>query len=96
MSLKPLADRVVVCPEKASEKTAGGLYLPETATKEKPVTGKVIAAGPGKLDKSGKRVGLEVKEGDVVYYSKWAGTEVALDGETYLVMKEDDILAIAQ
>ena len=94
MSIKPLADRVVIMPEKVSEKTSGGIYLPETATKEKPVVGKVIAAGPGKCDKKGNRIGLEVKEGDTVFYSKWAGTEVSLDGETYLVLKEDDILAI--
>lgn len=95
MSLKPLADRVVVLPEKTSEKTSGGIYLPSTATKEKPVMGKVIAVGPGKADKKGNRIALEVSEGDKVIYSKWAGTEVQFGDETYLLMKEDDILAIA-
>ena len=96
MSIKPLADRIVVLPEKSSEKTAGGIYLPETVSKEKPVSGTVISVGPGKFDKKGKRVTLEVSEGDKVIYSKWAGTEVVFDDETYLLMKEDDILAIAK
>jgi chaperonin GroES len=95
MSLKPLADRIVVLPEEISEKTSGGIYLPSTATKEKPVLGKVIAVGPGKFDKKGNRIALEVSKGDKVVYSKWAGTEVVIDDKKYLLMKEDDILAIA-
>ena len=95
MNIKPLADRILIRPKKVEEKTAGGIYLPETASKEKPVKGEVVAVGPGKLDNKGKRVALEVKEGDTVIYSKWAGTEIKVEGENFLLMKEDDVLAIA-
>ena len=94
MNIKPLADRILIRPKKVEEKTAGGIYLPETASKEKPVKGEVVAVGPGKLDNKGKRVALEVKEGDTVIYSKWAGTEIKVEGENFLLMKEDDVLAI--
>ena len=94
MNIKPLADRILIRPKKAEEKTAGGIYLPDTASKEKPVKGEVVAVGPGKLDNKGKRVALEVKEGDTVIYSKWAGTEIKVEGENFLLMKEDDVLAI--
>ncbi len=88
MKIKPLADRVLVEPKEAETKTASGLYIPDTA-KEKPQQGVVIATGPGKKDEA-----MEVKKGDLVLYGKYAGTEVSLDGKTYLIMKQSDILAI--
>ena len=88
MAVKPLSDRVLVKPNPAEEKTAGGLFIPDTA-KEKPLMGKVIAAGPGTAE-----VKMEVKVGDVVIYGKYAGTEVAVEGKDYLIMKQSDILAI--
>jgi chaperonin GroES len=93
MKLKPLNDRVLVKRLESDEKTAGGLYIPDTA-KEKPSRGKVVAAGPGKLADDGKRVAPAVKAGDLVLFNKYAGTEVNIDGEEHLVMREDDILAI--
>ena len=93
MKLKPLNDRVLVKRLESEEKTAGGLYIPDTA-KEKPSRGKVVAAGPGKLADDGKRVALAVKGGDLVLFNKYAGTEISIDGEEHLVMREDDILAI--
>ena len=96
MTLKPLGDRLVVKPIEPEEMTAGGIILPETA-KEKPQEGEVIAAGPGKLDDSGKRVQMEVKEGDRVLYAKYAGTEIKLEGtEKVLILKESDILALVE
>lgn len=94
MNIKPIHDRILIRPSKDEEKTAGGLFLPETATKEKPTQGEVIAVGPGRLDKSGKRIPLEVKKGDTVFYSKWSGTEIKVDDEKYLLVKEDDVLCI--
>jgi chaperonin GroES len=94
--LKPLGDRLVVEPIEQEETTAGGILLPETA-KEKPQEGKVIAVGPGKLDENGKRVKMEVKEGDRVLYAKYAGTEIKLEGEEkVLVLRESDILALVE
>lgn len=93
MKLMPLNDRVLVKRLESEEKTAGGLYIPDTA-KEKPSKGEVIAAGPGKMDDSGKRMVMAVKAGDIVLFNKYAGTEVKLDGVEHLVMREDDILAI--
>ena len=93
MKLKPLNDRVLVKRLESEEKTAGGLYIPDTA-KEKPSRGKVVAAGPGKLADDGKRTALAVKAGDLVLFNKYAGTEISIDGEEHLVMREDDILAI--
>jgi chaperonin GroES len=93
MKLKPLNDRVLVKRLESEEKTAGGLYIPDTA-KEKPSRGKVVAAGPGKIADDGKRTALAVKAGDLVLFNKYAGTEISLDGEEHLVMREDDILAI--
>ncbi|MFA4838207.1 MAG: co-chaperone GroES [Candidatus Neomarinimicrobiota bacterium] len=92
MTVKPLADRVVVKPSEAEEKTHGGIILPDTA-KEKPQQGSVIAVGPGKFE-NGVKVPMEVKVGDKVLYGKYSGTEVSIDGEDYLIMKESDILAI--
>ena len=91
--MKPLADRVVVKPSPAEEKTKGGIILPDTA-KEKPVMGEVVAVGPGKVSDDGKKIAPEVKVGDKVLYGKYSGTEVTLDGEEYLIMREADIFAI--
>jgi len=96
MNLKPLADRIVVKPQKALEKTSGGIYLPETVSKEKPNRGEVVAVGLGKLDKKGARMPLEAKIGDVVYYSAWAGTEIKIEDEPYLIMREEDLLALEE
>lgn len=93
MSLKPLNDRVLVKRLESEEKTAGGLYIPDTA-KEKPSRGEIIAVGPGKHAEDGKLIPMSVKKGDQVLFNKYAGTEVKLDGEEHLVMREDDILAI--
>ncbi len=95
MNLKPLNDRVLVKRLESEEKTAGGLYIPDTA-KEKPSRGEVVAVGPGKVADDGKAVAMTVKAGDVVLFNKYAGTEVKLDGTDHLVMREDDILAIIQ
>ena len=88
MTIKPLSDRVLVLPNPAEEKTAGGLFIPDTA-KEKPLMGKVVAVGPGTSE-----VKMEVKEGDTVLYGKYAGTEINIDGTDYLIMNQNDILAI--
>jgi chaperonin GroES len=93
LKLNPLADRVVVKPAEAEEKTKGGIILPDTA-KEKPVEGTVIAVGPGKVSDNGELVKLTVKVGDKVLYGKYSGTEVTIDGEEYLIMRESDIFAI--
>lgn len=93
MAFKPLNDRVLVKRLETEEKTAGGLYIPDTA-KEKPSKGQIIAVGPGKADDKGSRVALQVKPGDLVLFNKYAGTEIKLDGVDHLVMREDDILAI--
>jgi chaperonin GroES len=92
-TLKPLADRVVVRPSKAEEKTKGGIIVPDTA-KEKPVWGEVIAAGPGRVSDDGKQIPMEVKVGDRVLYGQYSGTEVTIDGEELLIMRESDIFAI--
>lgn len=93
MKLQPLNDRVLVKRLESEEKTAGGLYIPDTA-KEKPSRGKVVAVGPGKYDEEGKRIPMTVQPGDEVLFNKYAGTEVKLDAEDHLVMREEDILAI--
>jgi chaperonin GroES len=93
MNLKPLNDRVLVKRLESEEKTAGGLFIPDTA-KEKPSKGEVIAVGPGKTADDGKVIAMSVKNGDVVLFNKYAGTEIKLDGIDHLVMREDDILAI--
>ncbi len=90
--LKPLADRVVIKPLPKEEVSKGGIVLPDTA-KEKPQEGKIIAVGPGKLSEDGKRIALEVKVGDKVIYSKYAGTEFKLDDEEVVILRESDILA---
>jgi chaperonin GroES len=93
MKVKPLADRVVVKPSPAEEKTKGGIILPDTA-KEKPVIGEIVAVGPGKIADDGKKIQMEVKVGDKVLYGKYSGTEVTIDGEELLIMREADIFAI--
>jgi chaperonin GroES len=93
LKLNPLADRVIVKPAEAEEKTKGGIILPDTA-KEKPVEGTVVAAGPGKFADNGEVVKMTVKVGDKVLYGKYSGTEVTIDGEEYLIMRESDIFAI--
>jgi chaperonin GroES len=95
MNLKPLADRLVVEPIEQDEITASGIILPESA-KEKPQQGTVIAAGPGRTDEAGKRVAMEVKVGDRVLYAKYSGTEIKLDGDKVLVLRESDILAVVE
>lgn len=95
MNLKPLADRVILKVMESEEKTKTGIYLPDTA-KEKPQQAKVVAVGPGRVDDNGNRVPMSVKVDDVVIFAKYAGTEVKVDGEEYLIVKESDILAIVQ
>jgi chaperonin GroES len=95
MKIRPLNDRVLVIREEEEQKSAGGIIIPDTA-KEKPQRGKVIAAGPGKMGEDGKRVPLEVKEGDRILFAKYAGTDIKLDGVEHVFMKEDDILSIVE
>ena len=95
MKIRPLNDRVLVVREEEEQKSAGGIIIPDTA-KEKPQRGKIVAAGPGKMGEDGKRIPLEVKEGDRVLFSKYAGTEIKLDGVEHVFMKEDDILSIVE
>jgi chaperonin GroES len=93
MKIRPLHDRVLLKRLDEESKTSGGLYIPDTA-KEKPIQGKVIAVGSGKRDKDGKVQALEVKAGDKVLFSKYSGTEVKIDGDEHLIMREEDLLAI--
>ncbi len=93
MKVKPLHDRLIIQKLEEEEKTKGRIIIPDTA-KEKPVEGKVIAVGAGRVKKDGTKMPLEIKKGDRVLYAKYAGTEIKMDGEEYLMMKEDDILAI--
>jgi chaperonin GroES len=95
MKIRPLNDRVLVLRIEGEEKTSGGLIIPDTA-KEKPLEGKVIAAGPGRADKEGKIVPLAVKKDDRVLFGKYAGTEIKIDGVEHLIMREDDILGIIE
>ena len=92
MSIKPLADRIIVQPME-QETMKGGIIIPDTA-KEKPQQGKIIAVGPGRVDDNGNRVAPEVNKGDVVLYGKYAGTEVTVEGNEYLILREADVLAI--
>ncbi len=95
MKIRPLNDRILVQRLEQEEKTAGGIIIPDSA-KEKPAEGKIIAVGNGKMNDEGKRVALEVKEGDQVLFSKYGGTDVKVDGVDYLIMREDDILGIIE
>ena len=95
MQLRPLGDRVLVKPEKAEQKTASGLYI-SSGAQEKPQRGEVIAVGAGKLDDKGERIPVDVKVGDVVIYGKYGGTEIKIDGEEYLLMRDSDIYAVVE
>lgn len=95
MKVRPLQDRIIVQRIEALQKTESGIYIPDTA-KEKPQEGKVIAVGPGKLNDNGSKVAPDVKVGDRVLFSKYAGTEVKIDGEELLIMREDDILGVLE
>ncbi len=94
-NIRPLHDRVIVRRIDAEEKSAGGIIIPDTA-KEKPMQGEIIAAGPGTRDEAGKYIAMDVKAGDIVLFGKWSGTEIKLDGEEMLVMKESDIIGIVE
>ena len=93
--VRPLADRILVKREEPNETVRGGIIIPDTA-KEKPQEGKVISVGPGRLDESGKRIALEVKVGDRILMGKYAGTEVKIDGDEHIIMREDDVLAVIE
>lgn len=95
MTIKPLEDRVLVKPIEAETKTASGLYLPESA-KEKPVRGKVVASGPGKLLENGKRAEMSVRVGSTVVYGKYAGSEVEIKGEKHLILRESELLGVLE
>jgi len=95
MAYRPLGDRLLVRPKESEEKTKSGIVLPDSA-KEKPQEGSVIATGDGARDEDGKKIPMEVKKGDVVLYSKYAGTEVKIDGKEHLIIKESDVLAIVE
>ena len=95
MGVKPLNDRVLVLRVESEETTAGGIIIPDAA-KEKPQEGKVIAAGPGKLNDKGERIPLGVKEGDTVLFGKYSGSEITIDGVEHSIMREDEILAIVE
>lgn len=94
MNLQPLNDRVIVRPKEALEKSKGGVILPDTASKEKPIEGTVIAVGPGKVADNGTRVPLEVKKDQKIIFSKYSGTELKIEDVNYLILREEDILAI--
>lgn len=93
MNVKPLSDRVIIRPLEAETKTAGGIIIPDNA-KEKPQKGEVVAVGPGKIDENGKKIVMSLKKGDKVLYGKYSGTEVTVEGEEYLIVRESDVLAI--
>jgi chaperonin GroES len=93
VNIKPLADRVVVKPIEESEEMRGGLYIPDTA-KEKPQQGEIMATGPGRVSDEGKRIEMELQQGDKVLYGKYSGTEVTVGGEQYLILREADVLAV--
>ena len=95
MKIRPLNDRVLVIREDEEQKTMGGIIIPDTA-KEKPQRGKIVAVGPGKMGEDGKRIPLDIKAGDRILFSKYAGTEIKLDGVEHVFMREDDILSIVE
>ena len=95
MNIRPLQDRIIVKRLESEEKTKGGIIIPDSA-KEKPMEGQVIAVGKGKLNDNGERVAPDVKAGDIVLFSKYAGTEVKIDSEEHLIMREDDILGVIE
>jgi chaperonin GroES len=93
MKVKPLADRIIIRPLEAEAKTAGGIIIPDNA-KEKPQKGEVVAVGPGKIADNGQKVVISLKAGDKVLYGKYSGTEVTIEGEEYLIVRESDVLAV--
>jgi chaperonin GroES len=93
MKIRPLNDRLLVLRLEEEQKTAGGIFIPDSA-KEKPQEGKIVAAGPGKMGDDGKRIPMEVKEGDRILFSKYAGNEIKIDGVEHIFMKESDVLAV--
>jgi chaperonin GroES len=95
MKVRPLHDRVIVKRVEEEEKTKGGIIIPDTA-KEKPVEGEIYAVGDGKVGEDGKKIALEVKKGDKVLFGKYAGTEIKIEGQDYLIMREDDVIAIIE
>ncbi len=95
MKIRPLQDRILVQRVKEEEKTKGGIIIPDTA-KEKPVEGKVMAVGKGKIGDDGKAIPLDVKKGDLILFSKYGGTDVKISGEEYLIMREDDVLGVIE
>ncbi len=95
MNLRPLGDRMVIKPIEQEEVTSSGIYLPETA-KEKPQQGNVISVGPGARDEDGERIAMDVSVGDVVLYAKYSGTTIKLEGKEYLILRENDVLAIVE
>jgi len=95
MAIRPMNDRLLVLRMEKEQKTAGGLFIPDTA-KEKPMEGKIVAVGPGKRDDDGKRISLSVKVGDRVLFSKYAGTEIKINGVEHLFMREDDLLGVLE
>ena len=95
MKIRPLQDRVIVKRVEAEEKSKGGIIIPDSA-KEKPQEGKIVAVGPGKVADDGKTIAMSVKAGDLVLFSRYAGSEVKIDGEEHLIMREDDILGIIE
>ncbi len=96
MKIKPISDHILIEPVKGEEKTKSGILLPDTAEKERPEQGKVVAVGPGEKDKQGKVVPLEVKPGDKVLFTKYGPVEIKIDNKEYLIAKEEDILAILE
>lgn len=94
--IRPLADRVVIKPAEREEKTKGGIFLPDTASKERPMEGTVLAVGDGRLDDNGKRIAMNVKAGDKVLFAKYSGTEYKVDDVEYLILKENDILGVIE
>jgi chaperonin GroES len=96
MNIRPLQDRIIVERVEEETKTAGGIIIPDTVSKEKPQEGKVVAAGKGKVTPEGKVLPLDVKEGDRVLFGKYAGSEIKIDGKEYLIMREDDILGVVE
>ncbi len=96
MKLRPLQDRIIVERIEEETKTAGGIIIPDTVTKEKPQEGKVVAVGKGKTTEDGKVIPVDVKVGDLVLFGKYAGSDVKIDGKEYLIMREDDILGVVE
>ena len=95
MAVKPLEDRILIKPEEPEEKTEAGIFLPESA-KEKPLRGKIVAVGPGKMLENGKRAKMSVKKNDIVIYGKYAGTEIEIKGTPHMILRESDLLGVVE